>query len=145
MRSLSIILLLINMLVICPTIALAADSPAVESPKISMEVKDTPLMTVIESLFKGSGKNYSIDPALSQPPYDKVMISATLKDVTFDEALKTITKTHGLVYRVSNGVYLITPKPASNNQAGQDSSKPNLPAVPGKPTQLIDMTLMIHL
>jgi hypothetical protein len=75
---------------------------------ISLELKDTDVITAIDSLFKGSGKSYSIASG-SVGRIPKLSIS----DVEFDQALKLICQTAGLSYKMDDIIYVISPKPVS--------------------------------
>ena len=73
---------------------------------VTLELKDVDVTTAIESLFKGSGKNYIIEPGV----YGRIP-TLSIKDVEFDQALRLITRTVGLTYRIDQGTYMITAKP----------------------------------
>ena len=73
---------------------------------VTLELKDVDVATAIESLFKGSGKNFVIE----QGVYGRIP-TLSIKDVEFDAALRIITKTAGLVYRIDQGTYMIGVKP----------------------------------
>lgn len=76
--------------------------------RINLEVRDVPLTQVIEQLFAGTGLSYTIDPSLQNRK-----ISAVLKNVSFDVALREITRAAGIEYQVdtANGVYTFLPTP----------------------------------
>lgn len=73
------------------------------SQNVNLDLKDVDVSDALKALFNGSGKSYSFDTSVSP-----VKISAVLKDIPFDPALKVIVKAAGLVYRVENGVYIIS-------------------------------------
>lgn len=77
---------------------------------VSLELKDTHIGSAIEALFRGTGKNMAIsyDIDLSKT------ITASLKDVSFDAALKSVLKSSNLIYRIDGGVYIIANKPDAN-------------------------------
>lgn len=79
-----------------------------DAVKINLEVKDTPLSEVLQSLFKGTGYNYTIDPSVSA-----LKVTAKLQNVSLDEALRTLVRASGVVYRVDNNVYTISAKTES--------------------------------
>jgi type II secretory pathway component HofQ len=83
------------------TAALTQDAAGSEN-MISLELRDTPVRTAIDSLFKGTGKNYAIEPGVTG-----TIPNLSLKDVTFDQALKTLTKSAGLTYKKEGNVFLI--------------------------------------
>lgn len=74
---------------------------------ISLELRDTPVRSAIDSLFKGTGINYAIEPGVTG-----TIPNLSLKDVTFDQALKTLVKAAGLTYRKDGQIYLISAKKA---------------------------------
>lgn len=77
---------------------------------VTLELKDVDVTTAIESLFKGSGKNYVIE----QGVYGRIP-TLSIKDVEFDQALRLITRSNGLTFRIDQGTYMISPKPAVTN------------------------------
>ncbi|MGQ9454235.1 MAG: hypothetical protein ACUVRS_08665 [Armatimonadota bacterium] len=91
--------------------ALAQTGQAAENgttKRINLEVRDVPLTQVIEQLFAGTGLSYTIEPGLQNRK-----ISAVLKNVSFDVALREITRAAGIEYQVdtANGVYTFLPTP----------------------------------
>jgi type II secretory pathway component GspD/PulD (secretin) len=74
--------------------------------KISIDLKDVDVRTAIEALFSGTGINYAVDSQVS----GVTIASFSVKDTPFEVALKTLVKTAGLVYRVDNGIYIISKK-----------------------------------
>ena len=70
---------------------------------VNIQVKDAPLSDVLEMLFKNSGFSYTVEPSVSQ-----LKITAVLKDVPFDVALKQVMKAAGVVYRMDKSTYTIT-------------------------------------
>ncbi len=108
--------------VLCFAAACAAAVSCIAAPEttpaanandsVNLELKDVEVKSAIEALFRNTGKNFSIDqnvqghiPALS------------IKNVPFDMALRSITKSAGLVYRVDGGIYIISKKPEANATA----------------------------
>ena len=73
---------------------------------VNLDLRDVDVRAAIEALFKNTGKNYSIDANVSG-----TVPAVSFKDVAFDTALRNLTKTAGIVYRVdaSSGseIYLV--------------------------------------
>ena len=87
---------------------------------INSEVKDVPLSEVIDGMFKGTGISYTLDPAVQQ-----LKVTAVLKSISQDQALKAVLKAAGAVYRVENNVYVIGPRrdiPATMESASDGSA-----------------------
>lgn len=78
--------------------------------QVTLNVTDSPARNVLDSLFRGSGINYAIDPAVTA-----VIHSLSIKDVPMQEALRTVCRSADLVYRVDNGVVMISTKPPAGN------------------------------
>jgi len=79
---------------------------AEDNSTVSLELKDADVKSAIESLFRGRGRNYSITQEVSG-----VVPSLSISGVSFDQALKSLLKSSGLVYRVESSVYIISKKP----------------------------------
>jgi hypothetical protein len=108
-KRLALLLCIITMLCVWCSAAFSqsADKDMTEK-RVNFELKDAPVRAAIDTLFKWAPNNvsYAIDQAVTGT------ISASLKDLTFDQALKTITRQAGLTYTKENGgtVYLIKVK-----------------------------------
>ena len=100
---------------------LAADAA---QTNVNLDLKDTDVKAAIEALFRGTGKNYSIDSNVSG-----TVSALSIKDVPFDTALRSLTKSAGLVYRQDGGVYLISVKPDTSNLASVSMPISDLPSV----------------
>ena len=87
------------------TAALAAD----DDEPISLDLKDVDVRAAIESLFRGTNRNYFIAQDVTG-----TIPSLSITDVPFTQALKSVLKSAGLVYRVENSVYMISKKPATS-------------------------------
>jgi type II secretory pathway component GspD/PulD (secretin) len=96
--------------VIFLALAAAAGCADDQAATVSMNLKETDVRAAIESLFRGSGKNFAIEPDVSG-----VIPDASFQDVSFLVALRTLVKTAGCVYRVDNDVYLIAKKPTATS------------------------------
>ena len=81
-----------------------AQAAADREDRVTIELKDVDVRSAIEALFKGKDRNYVIDAdAKGTVP------AASFTDVPFLTALKQLTRSAGLVFRVGdNNVYVIT-------------------------------------
>ena len=91
-------------------VAQAADAT---NPTVNLDLKDVDVRSAIEALFKNTGRNFAIDPLVTG-----VIPSLSFKDVAFDQALRNLVKTAGLVYRQDGDIYLISKKPDATSTAG---------------------------
>jgi len=94
-------LLVITVALILAAGALYAD----DGKKVSLQLSDTPVIDVIDYLFKDSGYKYTIEPGVSG------RISVGIKDLPFEEAVKAIADASNLEYTVGAGRYIFKPKP----------------------------------
>lgn len=96
------------------SVALAAEE---DNSPVTLDLKDADVRSAIESLFRGRNRNFSIsqDVAGSIP-------SLSITGVPFDQALKSLLKSAGLVYRVENSVYMINKKPDTSATATLDAA-----------------------
>jgi len=115
-----------------PVIAQHTDTGSANKVTINLDLKDVDIRSAIEVLFKGTGKNYAIDPNVSG-----IIPSVSFKDVPFETALRNLTKSSGLVYRIDNdsNIYIVSKKidPVPNPSGG------NLPPVT-QPVDYVDGT-----
>jgi len=72
--------------------------------RLNLNLKEVPFPEVIRIIFAGSKTRYSVDPALSA-----LKVSASLKNVTRDQAIKVVTRTAGVVYSLDGGAYKFRP------------------------------------
>ena len=79
---------------------------------VTLDLKDVDVRAAIESLFRGTGKNFSIGQDVSGK-----IPSLSFRSIPFSQALKNLLKTAGLVYRVENGIYMISKKPDTSATA----------------------------
>ena len=86
---------------------------------VTIDLKDVDVKTAIEALFNGTGIGHTIDPQVTG-----VIPVFSVKDTAFDVALKILVKTAGLVYRVDNGVYMISKKPDTSDIARPADTTP---------------------
>ncbi len=90
----------------------AAGMPRVSNGQdsVNLDLRDVDVRAAIEALFKNSGKNFSIDANVTG-----TVPAVSFKDVPFDTALRNLTKTAGLVFRMDNSsgseIYIISRKP----------------------------------
>jgi hypothetical protein len=103
--------------------ALAQQGGAASSASkiINLELKDTPIKDAIDSLFRGAGLKYYIQPGVSGK-----VVELKLKGVTIDQAVDAIAEAAQLTYRVEDGAYIIGPAPKSAQSAkpAQEPPKP---------------------
>lgn len=84
-----------------------------DSPPVTLDLKDVEVRSAIDALFRGRpGMNFSVSQDVSG-----IVPSLSISNVPFDSALKSLLKTSGLVYRIENGVYMISKKPDSSPDA----------------------------
>jgi hypothetical protein len=96
----------------CAAPILAAEA-AQPSANVNLELKDTDVKSAIEGLFRGTGKNYAIDANVTG-----TISALSIKDVSFDAALRSLTKSSGLVFRQDAGVYIISMRPDTSQTPG---------------------------
>lgn len=68
---------------------------------VSIEFRDAPIKTVLDTLFKAVNRSYVLEPGIVEP------VNVLIKDVPFETAIRTILKAHGLTCTVDGGVYMI--------------------------------------
>jgi len=95
-------LLLCAIALVAPCVGQAADEP----PRINLEAKDMPLSQVLDTLFKGTGLSYTVDPMIGQ-----LRVTAVLRNVGFEIALRNVTKAAGVVYRIDGETYAFSSRP----------------------------------
>lgn len=102
----------------------AAFAQQTAQPNVNLDLKDTDVKSAIEALFRGTGKNYSIDSNVTG-----TISALSIKDVPFETALKSLTKSAGLVYRQDGGVYLVSVRPDTSNLVAASSPIPEAPYI----------------
>lgn len=104
-RSIKIIVAMMLIVLLAGTVALAQEDK--KDQPITLELKDTPIRSALDSLFMGRGLNYVVDQSVMGN-----VSSVSLRDVSFEQALKVLLKSVDppLVYRKDGDVYLITVK-----------------------------------
>ena len=84
----------------------AAENPSAK--RVNLEARDTPLSQVIDSLFKDTGLSYTIDPAVAN-----LRVTAVLRNVGFEVALRQVARAAGIAYRVDDGGAYAFERPAA--------------------------------
>jgi type II secretory pathway component GspD/PulD (secretin) len=74
--------------------------------QVSLDLRDAPLRTALEQLFRESGLQFGIDNAVQG------FVTLRIQDQPLDNALKLLLRasTVPLTYTVENGVYLVKPR-----------------------------------
>jgi len=87
--------------------AQAAFCAETSGKRLNLDLKDVPFPEVIRQIFSGSKYSYSVDPALNN-----LKVSATLKNVTLDQAIRVVSKTAAVIYSVdTSNTYVFKPDP----------------------------------
>lgn len=81
-------------------------TPGDDTSPITIEFKDVDVQTALNALFMGRGMSYVVAPDVQG-----TLSMLSFKGVPFNQALKQILKSAGLVMRVQDGVYNISKKP----------------------------------
>jgi len=129
----SFVLLLIGLMLVVP--AAAQVNGASQDDTVNLDLKDVDVRAAIEALFRGTGKNYAIDPNVSG-----TIPSVQFRNVPFETALKNLTRSAGLVYRIDNAsnIYIITKKPDVSTATSSVTSQ--LPSVSSSTSTYVDTT-----
>lgn len=77
------------------------------SSNVTLDLKDVDVRSAIESLFRGTGKNFAI-----QGDVQGIIPGLSVRDVPFETALKGLAKAADLTYRIDGDIYLIQKKQA---------------------------------
>jgi len=108
-------LLIGTIVLLAAAVLLAAPLYAAETAdtakKVTIDADKTPVVDVIDAIFKGTGFSYTIEPGVSGT------ITASLTNVSFEDALKVVAESAGLKYELKDGRYIISPKESSSKQA----------------------------
>jgi hypothetical protein len=88
-----------------------APAPADGERKLTLSMRDAPLRAVIEQVFAGSGRGYTIAPNVPDVP-----ITLSLRDVSLETALRTVIRqasasVPGLTHAREGDVYVIRIRP----------------------------------
>lgn len=98
--------------------SLAADNG--KTTNIELTLQDGDVRAAIQAFFQAAGVNYAIDPEVQG-----VVPSLSFKGVPFEVALRSLVKAAGLVYRVSDGIYIISKKPEVSTTTTSLSTAPS--------------------
>ncbi len=79
---------------------------AADNATVNLELTDVDARAAIKMLFQSTGKNYAIDSDVSG-----TIPSVVLRDLPFDQALRSLLRSAGLVHRMDGDVYIISKKP----------------------------------
>ena len=92
-----------------PGAATSPDTPAPETPKLSIRLQDVRLEDALKLFTKKTGLNFLFPPGLADRK-----VSLYLRDVSLQEALSGLLQAHGLRYEQQNGtdLYLIREGPS---------------------------------
>lgn len=118
----------------CATLILSIGAPILAAgtsqtaTNVNLELKDTDVRSALEALFRNTGKNYAIDAKVQG-----TISALSIKDVPFDSALKSMAKSAGLVFRQDAGVYIISLRPDTDQNANPGVS-PVAEVTPVDPT-----------
>lgn len=100
---LNLVLLIAGLVLTAAACATAAD----DNQLVNLELTDVDAQAAIRMLFQSTGKNYSISPDVTG-----TIPSVSFRGVAFDQALKTLLKSAGLVHRMDSDIYIISKKTA---------------------------------
>lgn len=91
---------------------LGVSAAPADNQLVNLELTDVDAQAAIRMLFQSTGRNYSISSDVTG-----TIPSVSFKEVSFDQALKTLLKSAGLVYRIEDAggssVYIISKKSAA--------------------------------
>lgn len=87
--------------------------------RLNLNLEQVPFPEVIRQIFSGSKDRYSVDAELNN-----LKVSATLKNVTRQQALLVVTKTAGVTFSVQNGAYAFFAEPQMVARKGPANSSP---------------------
>lgn len=78
-----------------------------QNKTLNLQFKDMPLADALDAMFKGTGYSYTIDQSLKD-----LKVTAVLKDIPFDQALKQVAKAVGAFYHMDGNTYSFSAKAA---------------------------------
>jgi type II secretory pathway component HofQ len=133
MAARGLIFLLIVLVLTVPAVAQVSGTS--QDDTVNLDLKDVDVRAAIEALFRGTGKNYAIDPNVSG-----TVPSVQFRNVPFETALRNLTRSAGLVYRIDNAsnIYIISKKP--DVSAVTSSVTSQLPSVSNSTSTYVDTT-----
>ncbi|MCE5313521.1 MAG: hypothetical protein ABFD49_01955 [Armatimonadota bacterium] len=106
------------------------------SESISLDLKNIDVKSAIEAMFRNAGKNFSMDQNV-----EGIIPLVSFTDVPFDTALKSLTKSAGLVFRIDHDIYLISKKPEVDKAASVYTSSPPPPPEVEAPKSSSDVVI----
>lgn len=110
MRAPIIVTMILTVLAMTVSLSHAADT----AKKVTIEADKAPVVDVIESIFKDTGLSYTIEPGVSGA------VTASLNNVSFEDALKSVTEIAGLKYELKDGRYIISKRESAAKQAKEN-------------------------
>lgn len=99
--------LIIGLLLLLPAGAVSAAESAPETP-VSLELRDVDARSALETLFRSADKQFVLESGVTGR-----IGSVSFKDTPFELALRQLTRSAGLTYRIADGVYTVTVKQQS--------------------------------
>ncbi|MBI2843194.1 MAG: hypothetical protein HYX78_07315 [Armatimonadetes bacterium] len=100
---------------------IAAEEPSANPAKektVTLNLLGAPVIDAIDLVFKDTGYKYTIEPGVSGT------IDLRFSGVPFERALRVVTETAGLNYRVTGGRYVIGPKSKPATEVGAKPAEP---------------------
>ncbi|MFP4057490.1 MAG: secretin and TonB N-terminal domain-containing protein [Candidatus Brocadiia bacterium] len=94
-----------------------ARSDAASAGPVNMEFRDTELPTVLRALCQGAGLDFVLDPGVEGK------VTAKLRNTSWQNALETILRSHGLEARREGDTLLIAPRRPDAAQAAQATER----------------------
>jgi len=86
-----------------PVVTLQHAPPVYKEIPISMEYEKIDAREILRLLFRNSARSYSIDPAVQGT------VSISVKDATFEDALRKIVRQINCTFQLKDGVYIVLP------------------------------------
>jgi hypothetical protein len=112
-------------LVVLVTMAVgAAASGSGEVKRITLDVRDADLASVVREILGQAGKSYSISEDV------RGTVTAYIDDRPFEEALRVILSPRGFVWRVVGSVYVVDKKPKAEPEGKEWGGTPPMPPKP---------------
>jgi len=112
-------IVILTVLAMTASLSYAADT----AKKVTIEADKTPVVDVIESIFKDTGLSYTIEPGVSGA------VTASFNKVSFEDALKAVTETAGLKYELKDGRYIISAREPAAKQTKENEPSSKTEAV----------------
>lgn len=104
----------VSAVVLAMLVSVAPVHAADAADLVNLDLKDVDVRAAIEAMFKNTGKNFAIDPnVIGTVP------AVSFKDVPFETALRNLTRSAGLVFRVDgdSSIYIISKRPENASGA----------------------------